>query len=283
MPLGVAILALVMTVFFSWQLLQSLRLDDHVENSAHRGASLAAPENTLSAVTRAINDGATFVEVDVQRTADGVIVVAHDADLMRVARMPLVISESSYDELRRADVGAFFVPKSARQHIPTLDEVIDATKGKVKLIVELKTYSADSDLLVADVVRKLKAHNLLSDADIMSLKYDETQKVKQLAPEITTGFVAAAALGDISKLEVDFLAVSKARATDALIGAAHAQGKDVYVWTVDDRGEMFALIDRGVDNIITNDPATLAAVLEERLRLGNAERILLRFKSLYVW
>ena len=99
---------------------------------------------------------------------------------------------------------------------------------------------------------------------------------------VITGFVASAALGNISKLNVDFLAVSGALATNTLIATAHSQGKQIYVWTIDDPREMFTMIDRGVDNIITNDPGALVSVLEERAELENAERILLRFKSLFV-
>jgi glycerophosphoryl diester phosphodiesterase len=263
-------------------LLESLRLEDRVEISAHRGASLAAPENTLSAFRQAITDGATFIELDVQRTADGVLVIAHDADLMRVGGVPLVIRRSTLQELRTADVGASFGPEFAGEKIPTLDEAIDIAEGKAKLIVELKSYTRQADALIADVVSTLRSRSLLDRAVVMSLNYPEVQAVKRLEPRIVAGFVATAALGDISKLEVDFLAVPLSHATDALIGAAHAQGKDVYVWTVDDPQQMSLAIDRGVDNIITNDPAALARVLQLRKNLGNAERILLRYRSVYV-
>lgn len=281
-PLGVAILALVLTAAVVHQVLENVDADDRVDITAHRGASLAAPENTLSAVRQAIADGATYVEFDVQLTADGRLVVNHDADLMRVAGVPLVISETTFDELRAVDVGTPFDAKFAGERLPTLDEVIDTAKGKVKLVVELKSYQADASKLVADVVETLQDRDLVDGAVVMSLKYDEVRQVERLAPEIVSGFVASATLGDISKLQADFLAVSKAQATDPFVAASHSQGKQVYVWTVDDPGEMSTMIDRGVDNIITNDPAAAVRVLQERARLGTAERILLRFKSLYV-
>lgn len=281
-PLAVTLVALVIAALVARGVLAGARWQDHVDNTAHRGASLAAPENTLAAVQQAIDDGATFVEVDVQRTSDGVLVVAHDADLMRVARNPAVISQTPYDQLRNVDVGSFLDPQFADQRIPTLDEVIDLTQGKVKLIVELKSYDSDAERLVADVVDKLRQRDVLDQAVVMSLEYSETQAAKQLEPQLVVGFVASAALGDIAQLDVDFLAVSRGQATDTLIAAAHAQGKQVFVWTIDDRDGMFTLIDRGVDNIITNDPALLRQVLAERESLDNAQRILLRFKSVYV-
>lgn len=280
--LAVALLAVVISGFVVRGVLESVRFEDRIDITAHRGASLAAPENTLAAVQRAIDAGATFVEIDVQRTADGKLVVSHDADLMRVARDPSVISESTFDALRAIDVGSSFGKEFAGERLPTLDEVIDLTQGHVKLIVELKSYRGDAKALVADVVDTLRRRQMLDEAVTMSLKYDETQQVKRLEPKLEVGFIASAALGDISRLDVDFLAVSKSQATDALVAAAHAQDKQVFVWTVDDRDEMFTMIDRGVDNIITNDPGQLSAVLEERQSLDNAQRILLRFKSIYV-
>jgi glycerophosphoryl diester phosphodiesterase len=263
-------------------LLESLGWEDHVEISAHRGASLAAPENTLPAFERAIANGATFLELDVQRTADGVLVVAHDADLMRMAGVPLVIRHATFAELRSADVGSHFGPEFAGQNIPTLDEVLDIAADRARLLIELKSYSPQPDALLADVVQTLRARGLLERAVVMSLNYPEVQAIQRLEPRLAAGFVATASLGDISRLDADFLAVPLSQATDALIGAAHAQGKEVYVWTVDDPRQMSRALDRGVDNIITNDPAALVRVLQERSTLSNAERLLLRYQSLYL-
>lgn len=281
-PLFAAVALAVAAAVVAGGLLKSVGWEDHVQISAHRGASLAAPENTLPAFERAIADGATFLELDVQRTADGKLVVAHDADLMRVAGVPLVIRRSKFAELEAADVGARFGPKFAGERIPALDQVFDIAADRAKLIVELKSYSRDADALITDVVQALRLRGLLDRAVVMSLNYPEVQAVKRLEPRLKAGFVATASLGDLSRLDADFIAVPLSHATDALIGAAHAQGKDVYVWTVDDPREMSRALDRGVDNIITNDPAALVRVLEERAALGNAERLLLRYRNIYL-
>ena len=280
LPIG--LLLLVLTAFVVHGLLGQVRWEDHVAVSAHRGSSLAAPENSLAAVEQAIEDGADYVEIDVQRTADGTIVVAHDADLMRVAGKPIVISQAQHAELMDVDIGSRFDPQFAQERLPTLEQVIDAVKGRIKLIVELKSYQADARQLVADVVSILRKRQLIADAVVMSLKYDELREVARLAPEITVGFVASASLGDLTSLDVDFLAVSHSQATDLLIATAHSRGKEVFVWTVDDAKTASSMIDRGVDNLITNDPATIRQVLEDRQDLSTAERILLRFRSLYL-
>lgn len=256
-------------------------LEDQVEISAHRGASLAAPENTLAAVRGAIDAGANRVEVDVQRTADGIVVVNHDADLMRVAGQSLVISQSTFADLREADLGASRGPEFAGERLPTLEEVFDAAAGRVNILVELKTYRGDRDALVAEVVRLIRDRGIQTTTALMSLEYREVQAVKRLAPELECGLIVSASLGNISRLDCDFLAVAKSHATPAFIAAAHAAGKEVFVWTVDDPREMSILIERGVDNLITNDPAAATALLRERADLDNPKRLLLRFRSLY--
>jgi glycerophosphoryl diester phosphodiesterase len=281
-PLTVAILGLILAVLVVRSLLEQVRWDDRIEISAHRGSSLAAPENTLSAVRQAIDDGATYVEIDVQRTADGVLVITHDADLMRVGGKPLVISESRYEELAKVDVGSRHGAAFADERVPTLEQVIDEVEGRIKLIVELKSYKGDKQKLVSDVVQMLRDKKLGKNAVVMSLAYDELVQLNRLAPEMTVGFVASASLGDLTTLDVDFLAVSQSQATDLLISSAHSRNKQVYVWTVDDPSTASLMIDRGADNLITNDPATIVRVLQDRQALSNAERILLRFRSLYL-
>lgn len=263
-------------------LLESLSLEDRVDITAHRGSSRTAPENTLSAIEQAIAAGADVAEFDVQETADGVIVVAHDADLMRVAGSPAVITGTTFSDLRTVDVGSHFSPQFAGERIPTLKEVIDTARGRIRLNVELKTYAGDYRSLTGKVVGTLEEEGMLDDAVIMSLEYREVQEVRRLDRNVTVGFTPAAAIGDVTRLDCDFLAVSASMAQGPLIAAAHAEGKEVHVWTVNEPVDISLMIDRGVDNIITDDPAAVVRVLEKRAALSNTERLLLRFKHLYV-
>lgn len=274
--------ALAAAVGASIGLLENLSLEDRVDITAHRGSSLKAPENTLSAIEQAIADGADFAEFDVQETADGVIVVAHDADLMRVAGSPAVITGTTLSDLRDVDVGSHFGPQFAGERIPTLEEVIDTARGRIRLNVELKTYAGDYRSLAGKVVGTLEEQKMLGDAVVMSLEYREVQEVRRLDPNVTVGFTPSVAIGDVTRLDCDFLAVSASMAQGPLIAAAHAEGKGVHVWTVNEPVDISLMIDRGVDNIITDDPATAVRVLEERADLSNVERLLLRFRHLYV-
>jgi glycerophosphoryl diester phosphodiesterase len=279
---GGASAALILGMASVWGILENEDLAERVEISAHRGSSLSAPENTLAAVRQAVADRTDFVEIDVQATSDGIIVVAHDADLMRLAGDPRVITRSTYAELREVDLGSWFGPEFAGERIPTLDEVIEVVRGRAKLLVELKSYDADGLRLAAEVVRILRAQGMSESAAIMSLAISEVREARRLAPEVPAGFAASAAIGRVAQIDADFIAISLSKATGPQIAAAHRNGKQVWVWTVDDPAQMSRLIDLGADNIITNTPTTMHEVLDKRAELTSVERLLLRFRHVFI-
>ena len=117
--------------------LQSVRLEDDVEIMAHRGSSWAAPENTMAAFRQAIADGADWIELDVQETADGAVVVLHDSDFMKLAGNKLKIWDATMDDLKDIDIGSRFAPEFKDERVPTLGEVLDECKGKIQVNIEL--------------------------------------------------------------------------------------------------------------------------------------------------
>jgi glycerophosphoryl diester phosphodiesterase len=256
-------------------------LTDHppVQVTAHRGHSLAAPENTLSAVRKAIDSGADYAEVDVQQTADGVVVLLHDGDLMRVAGDPRKIDELSYDEVRELDVGSWFSPAFDGERVPTLGQVINLSRGRIKLNIELKLQGPDRRL-VHEVARLLREKEFESDCLVTSFDYDALQEGKRHNPRLRMGLTIAYGLGDVSRLEVEALSVRADFLSDQLLRAAHRRGKEVHVWTVNDDRQMFRLMKRGVDNIITDDPDMLIRVRDEWASLTGTERLLLASRLL---
>ena len=103
---------------------------------------------------------------------------------------------------------------------------------------------------------------------------------KELAPQLEIGYIAGVALGDLSKLEVDFLMVKTSIATRRLVDAAADRGMPVHAWTVDDPDQLVRLLDRGVANVITDDPVAMRARLEEIRSLRPTARLLLRTRNL---
>ncbi len=177
-----------------------------VQVTAHRGHSLAAPENTLSAIRKAIESGADYAEIDVQQTADGVLVLLHDSDLKRVAGVSRRLDALSYDEVRKLDVGSWFDPSFAGERVPTLAEAIDLARGRIKLNVELKLQGPDRQLGQA-AARLVHEKDFESDCLVTSFNYDLLLEMKRRHPRLQTGVIVAHALGDVARLEVEALSV----------------------------------------------------------------------------
>jgi glycerophosphoryl diester phosphodiesterase len=250
-----------------------------VQATAHRGHSHAAPENTLAAIRKAIESGADYAEVDVQQTADDVVVLLHDRDLKRVAADPRRIGELPYDEVRKLDVGSWFDPSFAGERVPTLAEVINLARGRIKLNIELKFYGPDRRL-AREVAHLLREQDVEPDCLVTSFNYDVLQEMKRHNPQLRTGLIVAHALGDVSRLEVEALSVRADWLSDEVLRSTHRLGKEVHVWTVNDARRMAQLMKRGVDNIITDDPDLLIRVRGEWASRTGAERLLLASRLL---
>jgi glycerophosphoryl diester phosphodiesterase len=247
--------------------------------TAHRGHARAAPENTLSAIRKAIESGADYAEVDTQITADGVVVLLHDRDLMRVAGDSRRLGDLPYDEVRQLDVGRWFAPDFAGERVPTLVEVIRLARGRIRLNVELKLFGPDRRLAeaVAGIVRD---EHFESECLVTSFEYDALEEVKRRVPGVRTGLIVAHALGDISRLDVDVFNVRADHLSDDLIREAHRRGRQVHVWTVNDPRDMIRFMKRGVDSILTSDPDLLIRVRAEWTALSGPERLLLASRLL---
>ena len=269
---------IVTTVIIAIVTVRSIPVVDTTEISAHRGSSVAAPENTLAAVERAITDGADWVEIDVQEIADGTVIVFHDGDLRRLGGVSLRTRESTYDDLNQIDIGSWLAPRYADQRIPTLEQVLQLCRNSIRVNIELKYYGTGGNLeqSVIDIVER---YEMESQVVLMSLKRSGILKAKSMRPDWKMGFLTAVALGDLTKIDVDFLAVSTSLATRSLIWSAHRSGKEVHVWTVNDPVQMWALITRGADNLITDVPAQARTVLNERADMSVVERLLVEFGS----
>jgi glycerophosphoryl diester phosphodiesterase len=250
-----------------------------VQVTAHRGHARAAPENTLSAMRKAIASGADYAEMDVQLTADGVVVLLHDRDLKRVAGVSRRLDELSYEEVRQLDVGSWFDPAFSGERVPTLAEVINLCRGKMRLNIELKFFGPDRQL-VQKVVDLIREQNFESACVITSLNYDALLEAKRYNTRLRTGLIVAHALGDISRLEVDVLSVRADFLSDEVLRAAHRLGRKVHVWTVNDARQMTRLMQRGVDNIITSDPDLAIRVRGELASLTETERLVLASRLL---
>ncbi len=255
-------------------LLARVDVEDAVEITAHRGASGRAPENTLAAVRAAIADSADWVEIDVQETSDGVVVVHHDADFMRVTRDPRKIWELPYAEVARIPNGAWYGPEYEAERVATLEELLRLARDRIRVNIELKVYG-HGQRLEERVVELVESLGMQDQVALMSLHRPTVERLNELRPDWKVGLLAAVSIGDLSRLEADFLAVNASKATGAFVRRVHASGKELQVWTVDHPAQMSAMISAGVDVLITNEPALARDILRQRAELSPVERLLL--------
>jgi len=236
-----------------------------VEVTAHRGASGLAPENTMSAIVKAMEIGSDFSEIDVQETTDGIIVLMHDDSLQRTTGIEAGMWEKTFDELKEADAGLWFSEEFKGEPVPTLKSIIDAVRGKMKLNIELKM-NGHEKLLTEKVVAMVEEEDFYNNCILTSFDFGAVKKVKQRNSKIKAGYIFSEMPEDedVFTANVDLLSVNKKIVTEDFVQKAHANNKQVHVWTVNEPEDMRKLIGLGVDNIISNYPNILKEVLAEK-------------------
>lgn len=245
---------------------------------AHRGAAHDAPEHTVHAYAAAVEQGADGLELDLQLTADGVLVACHDDTLERIAGVPDRVAEVAHERLLDLDVGAWFnraFPDRADERfvgarILSLAEVL-ARFPYQRLLLELKDPGQHGGRLERALVDTLGAAGELAPADprclVIAFDGDSLGRVHALSPDLPVGLLWIRAEASIVAAEVsDWIRVSAPNVYPLLVhpdhvAAAHARGLEVYAWTVDEPDEITAVAATGADGIITNRPALARRVL----------------------
>jgi glycerophosphoryl diester phosphodiesterase len=250
-----------------------------VGNVAHRGNSVTAPENTLSAVRQAVADRGDFQGIDVHRTKDSRLVVLHDRSLARTTnveevfpdRQPWRVSDFSLEEIRRLDAGAWFAPAYSGERIPTLSGLLSRLYPSPSgVFLELKNPSDQPGIgeQVVDAIRNntdwLQADGTDHRLVVQSFDGAYLERFNEAHPNIPVGELGGYQTSDFDWL--DQINVNHTTLTPAEVDRAHSAGVQVSVFVVDTRDRMEAMSDMGVDAISTNRPELLNQVLTERGR-----------------
>lgn len=251
---------------------------ERVQITGHRGYSSLAPENTIPAFSEVIRCGmADYAELDVRQTKDGVVVVSHDASLARCAGVNRKIADLTYEELKEMDASRSYrkldAVKYAGTPVPTLDQVIKLCKGRLQLNIEIK---GSSPSLVEDTLRVIRENEFAEECVITSQRYENLERVKELAPELRCGYTMGVGVGFYYDLPAaDFFSIDSTFITPSVIAELHTRGKEVHAWDVKNERTIRRVLNLGVDNIITSDPAAVYRVLEreegELLAAGETE------------
>lgn len=234
---------------------------------AHRGASGERPENTFPAYERAIEQAADMIEIDLHRSLDGVVMIHHDADLARLGGMGEIADRTAAElaELNAAP-GAL-----AAERIPTLLEVLEAFGDRVDFNLEIKVDRAGVPYegIEAAVVEALAQHGLLPRMLLSSFSDAVLERLRALSPDARLAVLSSPRarrriLPRARRVQAEAIHPHTSRVTGRLVRRAHEAGMKVYPYTEDDPVAMARLLDLGVDGIITNHPARLRRLLEER-------------------
>ena len=229
--------------------------------TAHRGSSSGAPENTMAALEKAVEEMADRAEIDVQETADGVIVLCHDTSLKRVAGVNKKVSDLTLEQIKKLDVGSWFSSEYQGEQIPTLEEVMEYAKGKIDLNIEIKNLGNSSGL-PEKVIELVEKHEMQEQCVITSTNRFYLKRVKAVNPEIRTGYIISAAYGNFYSDEfIDLISIRSSFVTERMIESAHEAGKAVHAWTVNGKVEMERLKQLGVDDMITDRPVLAREIL----------------------
>lgn len=235
---------------------------------AHRGACKVAPENTLPAFEAAIRVGADGVELDVQYSSDGSLVVIHNSALDKTSNGKGRVTAHTLAELQKLDAGSWFGPEFANTRIPTLDEVLDLLRGKLLINIELKAFSATSKQLGIDVVQVVRQHGMADQVVISSFNPFALRAARQAGPEIAGGLLLSPDLpgwtrwGLVRKhSRAQGLHPELVMVDAAYMARANDLGLPVRVWTVNEEADLRRMRDLGVAAIITDLPDVARRVL----------------------
>jgi glycerophosphoryl diester phosphodiesterase len=263
--------------FFAVLLATSLIVDRSFSQSivAHRGASFDAPENTLAAFNLAWEQGADAIEGDFYLTADQQIVCIHDKTTKRTAGVELKVADSTLDQLRQLEYGAWKSEKFQGEPIPTLDQVLATVPALRQVFIEVKCGAE----IVPHMKRAFEQSALARDQIVViSFNEDVIAETKSQIPDIAafwlTGYKQDEETGQwapdlpqvlntLEKTRADGLDTqAEMKVLDpTFVQSLRDKGYAVHTWTVDDPDQALALRHLGVDSITTNRPQFIREAL----------------------
>lgn len=234
---------------------------------AHRGASAVEPENTLRAFERSIQMGAQMIELDLHLTRDNQVVVIHDDQLGHTTNLRGRVSRLSLDEVKKADAGK-------GERIPTLQETLALTRGRVQLYLEIKAPQAAEETL-----RIVRAFNCQDEVMLASFDLKLMQRLGEQVADMEIGLILGTPTLNprvrwreafpwfaLRHFNYQTLCMQVKMCSAVLARNIKRQGKKLYVWTANSEADYARMIARDIDGIVTDTPDRLIAYLEKVTR-----------------
>lgn len=229
-----------------------------MEVIAHRGYSSLFPENTLASFAGAIDIGVDYIELDVQLTKDGQVVVFHDDDLKRITGKEGAVGDYTLQELAMLDAGSWFSPSFAGERIPTLKEVLELVSiSDCKVYLELKDIGKAAGFEEA-VLEAVSSCGMTDRCVFASFQYEYLVHIKELDAGLMILYNTNSGKVTLpEEFPADYYGLSVESVMPDTIRAIHEAGKKVFVWTVNTPEAMQEVQDMGADGIVTNYPGMI--------------------------
>lgn len=271
-PLGAWGIAIVFLVLSSIGVGTAFRTTEgivkRIEVVGHRcGGGKVMPENSISGIKYSIEHGASWIELDVQRTRDGEYILNHDATFQRVAGVSKSSREMTYAQIRKLSIGTKYGDPFRHERIPTLREALRLCCGRIAVNIELKGETADRQM-AEDVIAIVQEEGMLDQVILSSLDHELIAWVYKKYPQVSCGSIYFLYYGDVNDVAADWLILEETSAREDLIDEAHQAGKGVMVWTINDDDSMKKFMYSGVDAIITDEVSMMGKLLNERWHLS---------------
>ncbi|MFY0743994.1 glycerophosphodiester phosphodiesterase family protein [Solibacillus silvestris] len=234
-----------------------------VSNVAHRGATAYSPENTIAAFDLAVDMKADYIEIDVQRSKDGELVLIHDTTVDRTTDGTGKVGDLTLEQLRSLDAGSWKGEQFAGEPIPTFEEILDHYHGKIGILIELKApelYPGIEEQVAAALIERNLHKPQNEKIIIQSFNFESIKKMDQLLPKVPIGVLTSnradttlEALQEFSTY-ADWFNPSYGNVTEELVNQVHSLGMQIGSWTVRSQEAADFLFEMGVDAIISDYP-----------------------------
>lgn len=234
-----------------------------VSNVAHRGATAYTPENTIAAFDLAVDMKADYIEIDVQRSKDGELVLIHDTTVDRTTDGTGKVGDLTLEQLRSLDAGSWKGEQFAGEPIPTFEEILDHYHGKIGILIELKApelYPGIEEQVAAALIERNLHKPQNEKIIIQSFNFESIKKMDQLLPKVPIGVLTSnradttlQALQEFSTY-ADWFNPSYGIVTEELVNQVHSLGMQIGSWTVRSKEAADFLFEMGVDAIISDYP-----------------------------
>lgn len=250
-------------------------LNKEIRVSAHRWSSNVAPENTIPAFKQAIEDWVNQIELDIQATKDGEIIVMHDYEPWRLLwRFNwTLISDLNRSDLKDLNVLQWFWGYENIK-IPTFREVIKFVKPYKNVTLNVEIKETDKSLNLTQKILQILEEEEFSDRVIFtSLTTGPLQEVKEALPHVKRWFVISAGVGDYYDYDADFYSIATSMVTPELVNKLRENGKWIYFWSFYAKDYMENMIDYRPDEIIANDPSMMRALIKQRDKMNKISKV----------